>query len=189
MSLLPGAQRRHGERHHVQAVEEIEAEGLLLDGSPRGPHSWQRSRGCRPGSSALSPTRVISCVSSARSTLAWAGSGMSPISSRKSVNRRCAASKWPDAPLDRAGEAALLVAEELRFDELVRNRGAVHGHERPGSRAVPGEVQVAGDDLFARAVLTGDQDRGIRVRDLGQAGSRSLSHRLGLVADERPAVL
>src|SRR6185295_974982 len=29
------------------------------------------------------------------------------------------------AVLDRAGERSLLVAEELRFDELLRNRGAV----------------------------------------------------------------
>ena len=56
-------------------------------------------------------------------------SGMSPISSRKSVPRP-ARSAWPGVARDGAGEGALLVAEELALEQVGGDRGAVHRDER-----------------------------------------------------------
>ena len=45
-----------------------------------------------------------------------------------------------DLARDRAGERALLVAEQLRLEELLGQRGAVDRHQRLGPRAAtPGE--------------------------------------------------
>src|SRR5262249_56238255 len=61
-----------------------------------------------------------------------------------------------DAPLRGAGERALLMAEQLAFQQGLRNGGAVQRHERPmGSGAVL--VDRAGSQLLAGAALAGDQ--------------------------------
>src|SRR5205085_8868500 len=55
-----------------------------------------------------------------------------------------------------AGERSLLVAEELRLDQLLGNRRAVHLHE---ALAAAQAVAMNGprDQLFADAAFTGDQ--------------------------------
>src|SRR6185503_15956652 len=68
------------------------------------------------------------------------------------------------AHLVRAGEGAALVTEELRLEQLLRQRRAVHADERTVlARAVL--VDVVRDALFARSALAGDQDRALRARD------------------------
>ena len=63
-----------------------------------------------------------------------------------------------------AGEAALLVAEQLALDQRLRDRAAVHGHER--RRLAPAElVQGLGDELLARAALALDQHARVRRCD------------------------
>ena len=55
-----------------------------------------------------------------------------------------------------AGEGAARVAEQLRFDQVVRQRRAIEGAERPiapRSRAVDG----ACDQLLSAAAFAGDQ--------------------------------
>ena len=71
---------------------------------------------------------------STRSSFAWASSGSSPTSSRNSVPPS-ASSKRPRRCCVRAGEGALLVAEELALDQLARHRGAVDLDQRPLARA------------------------------------------------------
>jgi hypothetical protein len=62
--------------------------------------------------------------------------------------------------LDRAGEGALLVAEQLRLQERGRQRGAVEGDERAlGAR--PQAVERARQELLAGAALAHDEDRGV----------------------------
>ena len=74
-----------------------------------------------------------------------------------------------------AGERPLLVAEQLRFEQVFRDRRAVDGDERAvGPRAE--HVQRAREQLLARAALAFDQDRRVvggrravqRLRDLLQ---------------------
>src|SRR5207244_12512587 len=66
----------------------------------------------------------------------------------------------------RAGERALLVAEELALEEIFGERAAVDGHERTalsrGSR-----VDRAGCELFSSAALSPDQNGRARGRGAG----------------------
>ena len=61
-----------------------------------------------------------------------------------------------DLLLGRAGERALLVAEQLRFDQLLGNRGAVDLHE-PLAAAEAVAVDRARDELLADAALAEQQ--------------------------------
>ena len=78
--------------------------------------------------------------------------------------------------LQRAGERALLVAEELGRDERRRDRGTIHGDERPG-RARRSLVDRPGDELFAGAGLPGDQHGRFGRRDLRQVGEHGPERR------------
>ena len=69
-----------------------------------------------------------------------------------------------------AGEAALLVAEELAFHQLGGDRAAVDRHERPG-RARALLVDRARDQFLADAGFAGDVDRRLAARDLGRSSA------------------
>jgi hypothetical protein len=64
-----------------------------------------------------------------------------------------------DAVVDRAGERALQVAEQLGLDQAVGDRRAVDRDERPGV-ALRGAVDGAREQLLAGAGLAGDEDGG-----------------------------
>src|SRR5262249_39930211 len=76
---------------------------------------------------------------------------------------------------DGAGERALLVAEERRLDEVLRDRAAVEDDERL-ALAARGVVDPVGDELLAGAGLAGDHHRELRRRDLLQR-REDLPHR------------
>src|SRR5262249_42780376 len=65
---------------------------------------------------------------------------------------------------DRARERAFLVAEQLAFEQIERNRGAVHFHER-ASAARAERVDGPRDELFARA--------GLSLNQYGRMGGRN----------------
>ena len=66
-----------------------------------------------------------------------------------------------------AGEAALDVSEELRFEERLGQAGAVDGDERPAGALRVG-MDMTRDDVFADTALPGDEDfRIARRRPLG----------------------
>ncbi len=92
-----------------------------------------------------------------------------------------------DLVAGRAGERALLVAEQLRLDQLLRQRRAVDLDER-ALRAAAAHVDRVGDQLLADAVLALDQDVGValghRLDQLEQ-----LAHLLALADDVRERVL
>src|SRR5690606_29502045 len=64
----------------------------------------------------------------------------------------------------RARERAPLMSEQLGFEQLARYGGCVQSDERL-ARARAVLVQSAGDELLARAGLTGDQHRHARARE------------------------
>ena len=64
----------------------------------------------------------------------------------------------------RAGKGPGLVAEDLAFDQVARDGGAVDRDERP-CRARAALVKQVGDNLLAAARRAGDQDRRIRRRE------------------------
>ena len=79
-----------------------------------------------------------------------------------------------------------LVAEELRFDELLGDGGAVDLDERlAGPQAVG--VDGPGDELLARAALAVDQDGGVGRRDLEDLLPEVLDERV--VADDLVVLL
>ena len=104
--------------------------------------------------------------------------------------------------LDRAGERALLVAEQLALEQRLGQRAAVDLDER-AVRALAEPVDRARDQLLAGAALAGDEHGGVARRDLldraphdrhllaaadqlGEPavglGAQVVGHRLGLAA-------
>src|SRR5690606_36068127 len=75
---------------------------------------------------------------------------------------------------DRAGERALLVAEQRRLDEITRDRATVEDDERLVT-ARRGVVDAPGDELLAGAGLAGDEAGQIARRDLLE-GREDLAH-------------
>jgi hypothetical protein len=81
----------------------------------------------------------------------------------------------------RVGEGAFDVPEELAFEEVLRHRGAVDGHEGPVlARAL--RVQRPRDEFLARAALAGDEDRRLGVGDARDELAH-LQHRLARAED------
>ena len=100
------------------------------------------------------PTRVKRPVSSTRSRRTCMSGAISVISSSNSVPPS-ARSKQPRC-WRRAGERALLVAEELGLDQVGRNRAAVDGDERSAT-AFAAIVDRPGDELLAAAGFADDE--------------------------------
>jgi hypothetical protein len=73
----------------------------------------------------------------------------------------------------RAAERALLVPEQLAFQEVLGDRGAVHGDERP-LRAAGAAVDVTREHFLAGARLASDQHGGFGARHLLGAADRRL---------------
>ena len=96
------------------------------------------------------------------------------------------AAEEPRAVGDRTGERAAHVTEELALDQVLRDRAAVHDHERAvRARAAP--VDGARDQLLAGAALAGHQHRRVGVRDLVDQ-LRDRAHR-GTAADDAVALV
>ncbi len=69
------------------------------------------------------------------------------------------------AALDRSGEGALFMAEQLAFHERIRHGGAVDGDERSGAPRAQ-RMNRARGQFFSRAALAGDQHRRAAGRHL-----------------------
>jgi tetratricopeptide (TPR) repeat protein len=97
----------------------------------------------------VAPTRTISFSWRALSSLTWAWSGISPISSKKIVPP-LAASKSPRLSQEAPSEGAFLVTEKNGFSESVGHCSAVEWHER--SLRSPGILlNGAGYQFLARS--------------------------------------
>ena len=121
------AQRRNTDGKHVQTVEQILAELLLID------HRRKIAIGRRDQPRVAAMVRVPPSRSNSRScktrrSFGCSSRGISPISSRNTV-------PWgqlepSDALRDRARERASFVAEKLAFEQPCGNRRAVQLDER-----------------------------------------------------------
>ena len=168
MSSRPLAQRRQRDREDVQAVVEVAAERARRDHRPRG-RGWSRRRCARrPACVRVPPRRSNSCSWRTRSSFGCSSSGMSPISSRKSVPpsasskrpMRCAMApvnaprSWPKSSLSSrpVGMAAQLILTNVRSrralqvvdgarDQLLAGAGLAadeHGRVGRARRSPPG---------------------------------------------------
>src|SRR5207245_1938856 len=80
--------------------------------------------------------------------------------------------KFADFVFCRTGKAALDVAEELRFDQLLWNRGAINFHKRAFAAKARG-MQGARNKFLARAAFTIDQGAVTLAGDSTLRGRRS----------------
>src|SRR3546814_9080119 len=72
----------------------------------------------------------------------------------------------PAAPLrDRASEAAFLMAEQLRFQQVARDRAAVYRNEAV-MRPLAFVMEGCRNDFLAAAGRPGDHDGSVRTRNL-----------------------
>jgi len=156
------AQRRHVQREHLQAVEEIAPQLAGVDGFVRV--AVARSQHANVGLD-----RLVGSDAAHRARLEHAqelhlevrGHLGDFVEEQGSAVR---ALEEPAVLAVRPGEAALLVPEELAFDELRRDRAAVHREKR--LQAAPAHlVDGLRDDFLAGAALAGDEDRRPGGRD------------------------
>src|SRR5262249_12698449 len=115
---------------------------------------------------AVPPTGRISLPWSARRSLAWSASGISPISSRKSVPPS-ASWKLPRrsaTPPGAGGGDGPRGADHLGLEQVGGDGGAVHGDERR-ARAPRGEVEHAGELLLAHAGLAEEKHGHVAVQE------------------------
>src|SRR6266850_6388513 len=83
-----------------------------------------------------------------------------------------------EAALQGAGKGPLLMAEELRRDQVSWDGGAAHGHE-PSRRPSRAPVNRPRDELLPRAGLAGDEDGRIAAGDLGHSRQHGRQRRRG----------
>ena len=132
------------------------------------------------------PTRSNSRSCSTRSSLACSRGASSPISSRKTVPPS-AISSLPFLLRDGAGERAFLVAEQLAFEQIFGQGGAVDGDARL-VRAAAGAMDGARHQFLAGPAFAEDQHRDVarrHARDelIDVAHARAVAHHVVLHAD------
>ena len=153
--LAPLAQRRQIDPQHVQPVDTDRRGTLPSSTSSRsGRFVAATTRtstliGCAP------PTRVNSRSSSTRSSFTCVR--RRDLADLVEEQRpRVGELEAPEPPLGRAGERALLVAEQLALEQRLRQRADVHGDERLVAPRAE-RADRARDELLAGAALALDR--------------------------------
>ena len=151
--VAPLAQRRQADRHDIQPEEQILAEEPLPDQLPQ--ILVGRGDDAHVGADRRAPAdrRVFALLEHAEEPRLRLHRHVADL-----VEEERAAFGLLEAAGGarlRAGEGAALVAEQLRFDQVARDRGHVDGDERalPPLAVI---VQRARDELLAGAGLAGD---------------------------------
>ena len=172
-------QRRHVDREDVQAIIEVLAEELLLHeflqiaaGGGQEPHVGVQLLG------SADPRKGPLLDETQQLDLGLEGEVADLVQEKRPA---LGAFRPADAAAHRAGEGALLMAEQLALDERFRQRRAIERDKRlvlAGRKRDDG----AGDHLLAGAAGAADQYRGVRRRDLVDL-SIDLLH-LPAIADE-----
>ena len=159
----PFAQGRQAQIDHVQAVEQVFAEGPVLDRLGQvAVGGGQDADVHADGLGAADPVD-LALLNGPQQLGLQAG-----VHLRDFVQQQGAAIgllELADAAGQRAGEGALLVTEQFAFQQVLGDGGAVDRDERLGGPAGL-LVDVAGDHLLTRTAFAGDQDGGVGGRHL-----------------------
>ena len=152
------AQRRHGDRDDVEPIVEVLAEAALADqgcqvavgGRDHAYVDRRRLGGAEPPD--------LAALERAQQLDLQGGRHLGDLVQEQ----RAAVGFLEQAGLGDGGpgEGAPHVAEQLRLQQRLRHRAAVHRHERTG-RSRAGVVDGLGDDLLAGAGLALDQQGGV----------------------------
>ena len=168
--LAAVAQRRGLDRKDVQAIEQVFAEGAVLDLLGRVAIGRRNDADVdldRP----LTADRIdLAFLKGAQQLDLHVQRQFADLVQKQGAAVRLA--ELAQGLVDRAGEGALLVSEQDGFDQIGGQGAAVDGHEGLAG-PVAGAMQGAGDDLLADAALAGDQDGD---RGFGGAGAQRLDH-------------
>src|SRR5207248_11064836 len=146
-------ERRDGERHHLEPLVEVLAEAAC--GDLRGEIAVRRGEDAGPYRDPLdaaNPLELALLQDAKELRLQVLGKLADLVEEEAAVVGEL---ELPDLGRHRAGEGALLVAEQLALEERVDDGGAVDGDERPRCRAVA--VDDPGDELLARSALSLDE--------------------------------
>lgn len=153
------AQGRQADRHDVQAEEQILAEEALVDELAQVAVRRRDDAHVRFHGHAPADGRVLSLLQHAQeSRLRLQRHVADFIEEERTAFSLLEPS---DAAPGRAGERALLMAEQIGLDQLARDRRHVDGDERtvPALAVI---VQRAGDEFLARAALARDHHSQVR---------------------------
>ena len=150
-------QRRHLQRDDVQAVIEILSESPL-------PHALRQVdvRRCNHANIdfngfGAAQALYLPILQNAQQFQPEVRGGMSPISSRNKV-LLCSLLKAADPITDGAGKRAFGMAEQLRFEQIFRQRAAID-RDHPRLRARAGHVQRAGGHFLTRSRFSANEHR------------------------------
>src|SRR5262249_14103705 len=156
----PLAKRGQADRHHVEAVEEVFAEGALRDELLQ--IAVRRGDEADVDAHRLDAADALelALLQRAQEPPPHLDGGLAELDAEERAAVR--ELEAPRFAAHGAGERAALVAEELALDELLRDRRAIDLDEGlPASGRVI--VQRAGDELLAGTALAGDEHRGRTV--------------------------
>ena len=182
--LRPLAQRRHAQRHDVDAVEEVGAEAAGLRFRLErtvGGEDQAEVAGARAGSAQAHELSFLQHAQEARLQLR-AHVGDLVEEQRAAVGLLEVAG----GGFRRAGEGAFLIAEEGALQQRFGQRGAVDLQQR-AARARRQRVDQLGEQLLAGAALALDQHRGVERRHLARLHEQPLDD--DGAADDDRAVL
>ena len=171
----PLAQGGHGEGHDIEAEVKVLAEApggdlgdeVAVGGGDDAHIDLHRGRAAEPVDLAL-----LQCAEQLRL--------QADVHLADLVEQERAAAgglELADPAGDGAAEGALLVAEQLRFEQVLRDRRAVQRNER-AARAARAAMQVARQHLLAGARFTRDQHRCLGTCDLLGAAHAGLHRRI-----------
>ena len=152
----PFAQRRHRDREHVQAIEQVFAEAAGFDVGDQVAIGGRDDADVDLDQLAGADRLDLALLDGAQQLDLGRGRQLADLVEEQGAAGRL--DELADMALGGAGERALLVAEQDRLDQVFRHGAAIHRDERfcaPLARAVDG----ARDQFLADAGLARDQHR------------------------------